>query len=301
MTISDTFTFMSYSVTEKKNVGAYGAPHSGVGLEFAPLDASPVYPTILLHETGFLTENREWNFPGVLSPFWRVYHCLNEGHRIRLNGKTYDLAPEQIFVIPDHQLFHCEGQHNKVRSFWLHFSTSMQVADSQDIPIILQKTPDDERMMNQLISALQKESSLTEKNIIFHHAHALIHQLLARTNIEWKKPPPAILIKLQDYIEAHLAEKLPNEKLAQTANMSIETLGRLFRAHLNMPPARYVTQKRISTAGHMLEQTDMSIELIAEQTGFPNRAYFSRVFKQVTALSPAAFRARIQIHRDTNR
>ena len=297
MTISDTFTFMSDSVIQKINTGAYGIPHSGVGMEFAPLDASPVYPTLLLHEAGYLAANREWNFPGVLSPFWRIYHNLDKGHWIKLDGEMYRLDPDRILIIPDHQLFHCEGQHVKVRSLWLHFSTSQQVADEQKIPIILHVLPGEKLIINRLASELRKNVSQTIKNEIFHHSHALIHLLLARADINWKKPPPPALVKLQKYIETHLSEKLPNERLAKESNMSVETLGRLFKTHLNMPPARYVTQLRISKAGHMLEQTDMSIEVIAEITGFPNRAYFSRVFKQVTALSPAAFRARIQLHR----
>ena len=45
-------------------------------------------------------------------------------------------------------------------------------------------------------------------------------------------------------------------------------------------------------AARLLVQGDATLEAIAERTGFPNRAYFSRVFKQVTAESPAAFRRR---------
>jgi YesN/AraC family two-component response regulator len=37
-------------------------------------------------------------------------------------------------------------------------------------------------------------------------------------------------------------------------------------------------------------QTDQTLDAIAAQTGFPNRAYFSRVFKNITAEPPAGFR-----------
>jgi AraC-like DNA-binding protein len=40
----------------------------------------------------------------------------------------------------------------------------------------------------------------------------------------------------------------------------------------------------------LLLQTDQTIDVIAERTGFPNRAYFSRLFKRVTDESPAGFR-----------
>jgi AraC family transcriptional regulator of arabinose operon len=39
-----------------------------------------------------------------------------------------------------------------------------------------------------------------------------------------------------------------------------------------------------------LLQTDDSIDEIAASTGFPNRAYFSRIFKKITDEGPAGFR-----------
>jgi transcriptional regulator GlxA family with amidase domain len=58
--------------------------------------------------------------------------------------------------------------------------------------------------------------------------------------------------------------------------------------------ARYVTEMRVREAAKLLLQTDASIDAIAEQTGFPNRAHFSRVFKQVTGAAPAGFRRQHQ-------
>jgi transcriptional regulator GlxA family with amidase domain len=47
---------------------------------------------------------------------------------------------------------------------------------------------------------------------------------------------------------------------------------------------------RIREAARLLLQTDKTIDAIAELTGFPNRAYFSRVFRQVIDEAPARFR-----------
>jgi transcriptional regulator GlxA family with amidase domain len=51
-----------------------------------------------------------------------------------------------------------------------------------------------------------------------------------------------------------------------------------------------VTERRIREAARLLLQSDLTIEAIAETTGFPNRAYFSRVFAQVAGEAPAGFR-----------
>jgi len=47
---------------------------------------------------------------------------------------------------------------------------------------------------------------------------------------------------------------------------------------------------QVGVAGRLLLQTDKTIEGIADASGFPNHAYFSRIFKKVTSESPARFR-----------
>jgi YesN/AraC family two-component response regulator len=51
---------------------------------------------------------------------------------------------------------------------------------------------------------------------------------------------------------------------------------------------------RVREAARLLLQTNQTIDAIAEQTGFPNRAYFSRIFKKVTDEAPAGFRRKHQ-------
>jgi transcriptional regulator GlxA family with amidase domain len=49
---------------------------------------------------------------------------------------------------------------------------------------------------------------------------------------------------------------------------------------------------RVREAAHLLSHTDIPIEDVARHTGFLNRAYLRRVFKQITGESPAQFRHR---------
>jgi AraC family transcriptional activator of pobA len=51
-----------------------------------------------------------------------------------------------------------------------------------------------------------------------------------------------------------------------------------------------VTETRVREATRLLLLTENTIDAIAERAGFPNRAYFSRVFKKVTGEAPATLR-----------
>ncbi len=91
-------------------------------------------------------------------------------------------------------------------------------------------------------------------------------------------------------IEERFGKALPNSGLARVAGRSVAGFERAFKRHIGTTPARYFTELRVREAAHLLSQTDQRRDDIAAQTGFPNRAYFSRVVKHVTAESPASFR-----------
>jgi AraC family transcriptional regulator of arabinose operon len=57
-------------------------------------------------------------------------------------------------------------------------------------------------------------------------------------------------------------------------------------------PSRFLSQVRVREAARLLANTDYSLDEIAEQTGFPDRYYMSRVFKRILEDSPAHFRKR---------
>ena len=80
------------------------------------------------------------------------------------------------------------------------------------------------------------------------------------------------------------------KEMAEAANISPEHFSRKFKAAFNISPKRYILQKRISLAKQKLLIANANIEQIAEQCGFCDIYYFSRVFKQELGLTPSAFR-----------
>ena len=47
---------------------------------------------------------------------------------------------------------------------------------------------------------------------------------------------------------------------------------------------------RVRRAAELLTQTNLTLDEVGEQAGFPNRFYLSRVFNKITGQSPAEFR-----------
>src|SRR5512133_4269159 len=121
------------------NVGAYASPFSGVGMEFLPLGVSPGASGLVLHESGYLPCNREWNFSNVFSQFWRLYYDFVPGHQLVFTDKTVSLGPDRFVIVPSGCLFDCRGK-SPVPHFWLHFNCSRRPVREQPVPIELPPT-----------------------------------------------------------------------------------------------------------------------------------------------------------------
>jgi AraC-like DNA-binding protein len=119
---------------------------------------------------------------------------------------------------------------------------------------------------------------------------AFLLYLLGRPEIRWQPPLPDALARTVARINAEPARPWDNPTMAREAHMSVGSFIRVFRRWMNTTPARYVTQVRIREAGRLLIGTERSIDEIAAQLGFPDRFYFTRVFKRATDLPPASYR-----------
>jgi AraC-like DNA-binding protein len=136
-----------------------------------------------------------------------------------------------------------------------------------------QTAPHDETIMRNLAELLVKE--LAESAIT------------PRINLP---PIPGNLRRIQEFVHAHIGNRVKVENLAQIINQSIPTVHRLFREYLNSTPKQWITEIRIVKAKRLLQETDLSVTAIGEQIGMPDLFHFSRVFKSQVGLSPRGYR-----------
>ena len=289
--MSPRLNFVSYSIQGRKNVGAYSQPFSGVGIEYDPLGIKPGRTGITVHEAGYLASNREWNYPSVFSPFWRLYYNRKGGHCVLFGERMVELTPTHIMLIPPHCLFHCLGS-NPVPTFWLAFSFTRALRADHTPPVLL--TPHDTELclIRDLRRLIAADKHWEPEEAILNNSLALLHVVLARPELHWHPPLPETMERVRRAIEENPGAELSNPTLAQLAGLSVAGFERVFKHHFGTTAARYVTEMRIREAARLLLHTSETIEAIADQTGFPNRAYFSRVFNAVTHEPPARFRRR---------
>jgi len=98
------------------------------------------------------------------------------------------------------------------------------------------------------------------------------------------------VLKVIEFMEAHYPERLTNQMFADIADMNPNAFARLFKEETGLAPQRFLMHKRIKEACLQLRYSKYTIDEIAENIGFCDRHYFSRIFTKMRCMSPANFR-----------
>ena len=104
--------------------------------------------------------------------------------------------------------------------------------------------------------------------------------------------PSRQLQQVLDYIDAHLDQEIKLADLAQLPDMSQFHFSRLFKQSLGLSPYQYLLQQRVERAKQLLKNTDRLIIDIALDCGFNSHSHLSKQFKQLTGMTPKAYRSR---------
>jgi two-component system, response regulator YesN len=99
-----------------------------------------------------------------------------------------------------------------------------------------------------------------------------------------------IIEKVEKYILIHYKKKLVLRELAVMYNMNSNYMSSIFKKILGKGFSDYLTQVRLNHACDMLLNTKMSINEIAQESGFENSSYFYRVFKNAFGITALKYR-----------
>jgi AraC-like DNA-binding protein len=85
------------------------------------------------------------------------------------------------------------------------------------------------------------------------------------------------------------------EKLATHYQLNTKKLKAIFKRHVGMPAAAFKIFIRMQKARQLLEETDISVQDISLQIGYPDPAHFSKLFKQKMGISPSSIRKNMKL------
>ncbi|MFS0637873.1 response regulator [Mesobacillus foraminis] len=104
----------------------------------------------------------------------------------------------------------------------------------------------------------------------------------------------AIMKKALDFIHGHYTEELTLQLVSSHVHISRNYFSVLFKRSVGKNFIDYVMELRIKKACELLENTSLKVYEVAEQSGFKDVKYFSKLFKKLMGASPVDFRSKNQ-------
>ncbi len=112
-----------------------------------------------------------------------------------------------------------------------------------------------------------------------------------RASAPSNRRPPSWLRQVKEILGSHFAEGLTLAYLAALVDVHPVYLATAFRHSYGCTVGEYVRQLRIEFACREVSTSDTPLVEIALAAGFSNQSHFSRTFKRLTGLTPAAYRS----------
>lgn len=98
------------------------------------------------------------------------------------------------------------------------------------------------------------------------------------------------LSKVLAQLRANLAHNHTLDSMAALAHMSRRNFSRHFQQLCGVSPTQWLLRERLARVQHLLEASDLSLQAIAEQTGFGSQESLRLQFRQRFGIAPSAWR-----------
>lgn len=135
-------------------------------------------------------------------------------------------------------------------------------------------------------------------------AQAIAKFMLLQWHAEGQAPyvtfqPPrdhgdAVVLDTQEWLGSHFTVASPVEEMVKRSGLTRRSFERRFSKATGYSPIAYVQQLRVRDAKRRLERTDSSVDEISWAVGYEDPAFFRRLFKRLTRMTPGVYRRKFR-------
>jgi AraC-like DNA-binding protein len=232
----------------------------------------------------------KWHFRDLAAPFWRIYCNFNDSAKITTSeGKEYKLSPRKVFLISPDTSYSADND-GVMDQFFLHFQACAPFDICSGIIMSWENDKEVLAIIDDLTELLAHEEvsqvELSMKCLLLAQL-MLLRVPKEKLQRRWND---LRVFKVIEFMEKNYSDRLTNQMFADIADMNPNAFARLFKEETGLAPQRFLTHKRINESCLLLRYSKLTIDEIAERTGFCDRHYFSRIFIKMRCMSPAIFR-----------
>lgn len=240
----------------------------------------------------------------------KFFHKMRKYYRgfLFYNNKSGEMTVTQLDDIVSKNKSISEDELHLIRQKWLSFEwisdkelfdKMLEELKSKQLafPILFKLMVQIEDLWNKVYSMMFPMSTITLPSTFYCFSEVCewlekIYDLMNQF-VKERSFSPDIMGSITEAIlivQNEIAEPLFATDISDRVNISRSYFHQCFKKVTGMSFNQYLRAKRVELAKYFLENTDLSIQMIAEKTGYMDEKYFSKVFRQEIGLLPSKYR-----------
>lgn len=156
---------------------------------------------------------------------------------------------------------------------------------------VMKKNGTNKDIISRFKNAIEKTSDAVarEETLINGYLQA-ITSLFDETIQEKRNLNTLPIRQAKNYIRENFMKQISQEDVAEAIHLSSSYLSTLFKKEMGISFSDYLTSCRMEEAKKYLKKSDLSINEVAEKSGYTDSKYFSRIFIKNVGLKPSVYR-----------
>lgn len=233
-----------------------------------------------------------------------LYYVLSGKMDIQVKEQSYSLDKDSLILINSYDIHTINSEqcilavfeidlskydHNLIDEAKLHFDCN-SATDVNDVKMY---------SLKQLLARFIKFNTTdSENNELLNKSlsYALLHNLMEYFRVEdtydytQRKTQINRIEEILRYINQHFKEGLTLSEIAEKFYLSVPYISKIFKDYTGSVFTEYMNGIRLSYAVNEILHTNQSIEIIGQNSGFPNTRAFVNTFKKQYNMLPSGYR-----------
>ncbi|WP_432800315.1 helix-turn-helix domain-containing protein [Poriferisphaera sp. WC338] len=149
---------------------------------------------------------------------------------------------------------------------------------------------DPNEILGESFHRIAELSSITTLESLAPWMHEMLERLMDTLADHRESAGHIVISDAMSYMQAHLAQDIGRDDVADAMCLSPSHFSRLFKRHVGMGFREMLTKMRMDRGAELLVSTDLAVSAVALATGYEDPSYFTKVFQKQHAQTPRAYR-----------
>jgi AraC-like DNA-binding protein len=232
-------------------------------------------------------------------PVWELYVQMHGVTRWVAGDQTYTLGAGHVLAVPQGLLHHLTGRSGSHHFYFAAIDLEPVARRHPGLPVNWPKAVQHHETADLAdpFAQLIRELTTRHEHSDIGRALAVDHLVLAVIRSMTATAPPRLavhpaVVRVRQLLDQRFQERWTLRRMAEHVGLAPTYLAELFVSQIGQPPHRYLNERRVERARQLLESSDLTITAMALSLGFSSSQHFARVFRQLAATTPTAFRSR---------